>query len=35
VDADKVEAKFKNGIIEIRLPRAEDDKPKKITVKSE
>lgn len=34
VDAGKVEATFKNGIIEIELPRAEEDKPRKITVKS-
>lgn len=34
VDADKVEAKFKNGVITIRLPRAEADKPKRITIKS-
>ncbi len=34
VDAGKVEATFKNGIIEIQLPRAEEDKPRKITVKS-
>jgi HSP20 family protein len=34
VDAGKVEATFKNGIIEIDLPRAEEDKPRKIAVKS-
>jgi HSP20 family protein len=35
IDADKVEAKFKKGILYITLSRAEADKPKKITVKSE
>ena len=34
VDASKVEASFKNGVLLIALPRAEADKPKKITVKS-
>ncbi|MBF0506622.1 MAG: Hsp20/alpha crystallin family protein [Nitrospirae bacterium] len=35
VDADKVEARFKKGVLYISLPRAEADKPKKITIKSE
>jgi HSP20 family protein len=34
VDTSKVEANFKNGVLMIALPRAEADKPKKITVKS-
>jgi len=34
VDTNKVEANFKNGVLMINLPRAEADKPKKITVKS-
>jgi len=34
VDTTKVEANFKNGILMISLPRAEADKPKKITIKS-
>ena len=34
IDADKVEATFKNGILHLSLPRAEADKPKKIAVKS-
>ncbi len=34
VDTNKVEANFKNGILLITLPRAEADKPKKITIKS-
>ena len=33
-DTNKVEASFINGILMISLPRAEADKPKKITVKS-
>lgn len=32
IDADKVEAKLVNGVLEIKLPRAESDKPKKIVV---
>jgi HSP20 family protein len=35
VDADKVEAKFKNGMLCLSIPRAESDKPRKISVKSE
>ncbi len=34
VNVDKVEATFKNGVLSIVLPRAEEDKPKKITIKS-
>ncbi|MBN1665983.1 MAG: Hsp20/alpha crystallin family protein [Anaerolineales bacterium] len=34
VDVKNVDAKFKNGVLNITLPRAEADKPKKITVKS-
>jgi len=34
VDTNKVEANFKNGILMISLPRAEADKPKKITINS-
>jgi len=34
VDTNKVEASFRNGVLMISLPRAEADKPKKITIKS-
>ena len=34
VDIDKVNAKFTNGVLEIALPRAEADKPRKIAVKT-
>ena len=34
VDTNKVEANFKNGVLMISLPRAEIDKPKKITIKN-
>jgi HSP20 family protein len=34
VDTNKVEASFRNGILVIRLPRAEADKPKKISITS-
>jgi HSP20 family protein len=32
VDADRVDARFSNGILEINLPRAEEEKPRKISV---
>ena len=35
VQTDRVEARFSRGILTITLPRAEAEKPKKITVKSE
>jgi HSP20 family protein len=34
VDANNVEARFEKGVLQISLPRAEADKPKKITVKA-
>jgi HSP20 family protein len=34
VDSVKVEGKFSKGILRITLPRAEKDKPKKITIKT-
>jgi HSP20 family protein len=34
VDADKVEASFENGVLQIRLPRAEAHKPRKIAIQS-
>jgi len=34
VEPEKVEAKFSRGVLTVILPRAEADKPKKITVKS-
>lgn len=34
VDAGSVEAIFKNGVLNIVLPRAEADKPKKIAIKT-
>ena len=34
VDTNKVEANFRDGVLMISLPRAEADKPKKITIKS-
>lgn len=34
VEAGKVEATFKNGLLNITLPRAEADKPRKIALKS-
>jgi len=34
IDADRVAADFSNGILTIRLPRSEAEKPRKITIKS-
>lgn len=34
VNVKKVEATFQNGVLNITMPRAEEDKPKKITVKA-
>ncbi len=34
VNNEKVEANFKNGILQINLPRAESDRPKKIQIKT-
>jgi HSP20 family protein len=34
VEAEAVEANFQNGVLRIELPRAEADKPRKITVKA-
>lgn len=34
VQSDKIEASFKNGVLNISLPRAEQDKPRKIVIKS-
>lgn len=34
VDAEKVEARCENGVLELRLPRAESDKPRKVSVKA-
>jgi HSP20 family protein len=34
VDVSQVDASFVNGVLSIDLPRAEEDKPKKIAVKS-
>ena len=34
VDVNQVEATFKSGVLNVSLPRAEEDKPRKIAVKS-
>ena len=34
VDSNKVTAAYENGVLTVRLPRAEADKPRKITVKT-
>ena len=35
VEAGKVEARFARGVLYVTLPRAEADKPRKISIKSE
>jgi HSP20 family protein len=35
VDQDKVEARFSKGVLELTVPRAEADKPRKIAIKAE
>ncbi len=35
VNANKVEARYEKGILRINLPRAEEDKPKKVTIQAE
>jgi HSP20 family protein len=34
IEADEVEATMKDGVLTLTLPRAEEDKPKKITIKT-
>ena len=33
VEADKVEAKFKNGVLKLTLPKSEEKKPKELEIK--
>lgn len=35
VSAEKVAAKFTNGVLTVQLPRAEEDKPKKIEIQTQ
>lgn len=35
IDQDKVEARFNKGVLQLTLPRAESDKPRKIAIKTE
>jgi HSP20 family protein len=35
IDAGRIEARYEKGILRITLPRSEEDKPKKIAIKSE
>ena len=35
VDADKVDAKFENGVLKLTLPKSEAARPRKISVKAE
>jgi len=35
IDAAKVDARFSRGVLHLTLPRAEEEKPKKIAIKTE
>jgi HSP20 family protein len=35
VNAEKVEAKYEKGILRVTLPRAEEDKPRKVSIQGE
>lgn len=35
VEANKVEARYENGVLSITLPRSEADKPKKVAIKTQ
>lgn len=35
IETDEVKAEFKNGILELKLPRANADKPRRISVKAD
>ncbi len=34
VDSNKIEAHYKNGVLRVKLPRLEEDKPKKISIQA-
>lgn len=34
VEADKVQARYSKGVLEVRLPRAEAEKPRKVAIKA-
>jgi HSP20 family protein len=34
VDANKAEAEFENGLLELKLPKTEAQKPRRITIKT-
>ncbi|MCX7998060.1 MAG: Hsp20/alpha crystallin family protein [Leptospiraceae bacterium] len=34
VDSNKIEANYKNGVLRVKLPRLEEDKPKKISIQT-
>ncbi len=35
IDSSKIEATYKNGVLRVKLPRMEEDKPKKIAITKE
>jgi HSP20 family protein len=34
IEADKVQANYRNGVLEVHLPKSEEAKPRKIEVKA-
>jgi len=34
IDADKIKAKYQNGVLEIEMPKKEEVKPREITIEA-
>lgn len=35
IDPDKIQARFNNGILEVKIPKPDEEKPKQVTIKVE